>query len=79
MNEYEITFMNGDKSTYKASNISEALKKVIFWDDIENVTDIKKVIRLPKYGPSREGSSACESGSIASGGTKEYCTCSYCF
>jgi len=31
------------------------------------------------YGPSHQGSVACESGSIASGGTKSHCTCDVCF
>jgi hypothetical protein len=30
-------------------------------------------------GPTREGSRNCESRSIASGGTREYCTCDRCF
>ena len=29
--------------------------------------------------PSREGSQMCESGSIASGGTREYCSCERCW
>lgn len=31
------------------------------------------------FGPSREGSTYCTSGSIASGGSNEYCTCDWCF
>lgn len=31
------------------------------------------------FGPGREGSRMCQSGSIASGGTREYCTCDTCF
>jgi hypothetical protein len=30
-------------------------------------------------GPTREGSPRCSSGSLASGGTKTYCTCDVCF
>lgn len=30
-------------------------------------------------GPSHEGSARCQSGSIASGGTKAHCTCDVCF
>jgi hypothetical protein len=30
-------------------------------------------------GPSHNGSPRCESGSIASGGTRAHCTCSRCF
>jgi len=33
----------------------------------------------PKMGPRREGSPMCESGSVASGGAVEYCTCDTCF
>ena len=32
-----------------------------------------------EIGPSRAGSTRCESGSIASGGTREFCTCDACF
>lgn len=31
------------------------------------------------FNPSREGSMHCQSGSIASGGNKTYCTCDSCF
>ncbi len=31
------------------------------------------------FGPSRDGSRSCKSGSLASGGENEYCTCSECF
>lgn len=30
-------------------------------------------------GPSHDGSKLCESGSIASGGTRAHCTCDVCF
>jgi hypothetical protein len=30
-------------------------------------------------GPSHNGSSHCESGSLASGGTRSHCTCDFCF
>jgi len=32
-----------------------------------------------EHKPSHEGSSACESGSIASGGTRAHCTCDRCW
>ncbi len=31
------------------------------------------------FGPSKEGSPRCESGSPASGGNRPYCTCDTCF
>jgi len=31
------------------------------------------------FAPSHEGSSSCESGSIASGGRHSHCTCDTCF
>lgn len=31
------------------------------------------------FGPSRDGSTRCRSGSIASGGANTYCTCDTCF
>jgi hypothetical protein len=31
------------------------------------------------FGPGHNGSSSCESGSIASGGNKAHCTCDTCF
>jgi len=30
-------------------------------------------------GPTREGSTRCQSGSLASGGTKTHCSCDICF
>jgi hypothetical protein len=37
-------------------------------------------LRHPRpFGPTRNGSSLCESGSIASGGHRTYCTCDVCF
>jgi hypothetical protein len=32
-----------------------------------------------KMHPSHHGSSMCESGSIASGGTRAHCSCNACF
>lgn len=32
-----------------------------------------------EIAPSRNGSPRCESGSIASGGTREFCSCDTCF
>lgn len=31
------------------------------------------------FGPSHDGSRRCESGSIASGGTRSHCSCDACF
>ena len=31
------------------------------------------------HGPDHDGSKSCKSGSIASGGTKEHCSCDTCF
>jgi len=31
------------------------------------------------FGPSHDGSTHCESGSLASGGTHAHCTCDTCF
>jgi len=31
------------------------------------------------HGPYHNGSIACESGSIASGGDRSHCTCSICY
>ena len=32
-----------------------------------------------KMAPSHDGSLMCESGSIASGGSRSHCSCDYCF
>jgi len=32
-----------------------------------------------EFGPSHDGSSRCESGSVASGGNKSHCSCDVCF
>lgn len=31
------------------------------------------------YGPSHDGSTRCQSGSLASGGTRSHCTCDACY
>ena len=35
--------------------------------------------QLGKMNPRHDGSKGCESGSIASGGTRSHCTCDVCF
>jgi hypothetical protein len=47
------------------------------WDGLR---DEGEQLEWPRpFGPRRDGSSRCQSGSIASGGTKTYCTCNTCF
>lgn len=82
MHKYEVKHVEGGKqkaSTFHAENIYKLLEKVEAWADVDSIVEINKIKPLPKFGPDREGSSMCESGSIASGGTKEYCSCDYCF
>ena len=38
-----------------------------------------RAVKEEHFGPSHNGSLRCESGSIASGGTRAHCTCSTCF
>jgi len=38
-----------------------------------------KLCKNPGMGPSHNGSTHCESGSIASGGSKSHCSCDVCF
>lgn len=52
-------------------------KDYIAWDHAAARGENPGVPRPP--GPSRNGSPRCRSGSIASGGTREYCTCDTCF
>jgi hypothetical protein len=33
----------------------------------------------PTFGPTKNGSRRCESGSVASGGNKTHCSCDICF
>lgn len=47
------------------------------WDKLEAAGNRPKCLR--PFGPRREGSPRCRSGSIASGGHREYCTCDTCF
>jgi hypothetical protein len=39
----------------------------------------EEVVRNGKSPVSREGSRYCKCGSLASGGTRTYCTCDMCF
>lgn len=50
----------------------------IDWDTVALLGDKQPIIPRP-MGPWRDGSRLCKSGSIASGGIREYCTCSVCF
>jgi|GEM_PF-7029006 len=47
------------------------------WDMLA-ARGVQPLFRRPA-SPSREGSRSCESGSVASGGTREYCTCDRCW
>lgn len=47
------------------------------WDKLDAAGNRPKVRR--PFGPNRNGSPHCRSGSIASGGRYEYCTCDTCF
>jgi hypothetical protein len=47
------------------------------WDKLAAAGNKPKALR--PFGPRREGSPRCQSGSIASGGQREYCTCDTCF
>lgn len=49
----------------------------IAWDHAKARGEKPTLPRPP--GPRREGSPRCRSGSIAAGGTREYCTCDVCF
>lgn len=56
-----------------------AKKDCYIWDKLAAVLG-KEYMKNPRpMGPSREGSSRCQSFSIASGGHREYCTCDTCF
>ena len=43
MNKYQITQINGDKSTYHADNILAAMKKFDLWADSKNIVEVKKI------------------------------------
>jgi len=47
------------------------------WDKQAEAGSRPKIDR--PFGPSKNGSRYCRSGSIASGGAREYCTCDSCF
>jgi len=45
---------------------------------VEKCAGCRKIVDGKMY-PSHDGSSRCESGSIASGGNKSHCSCDVCF
>ncbi len=47
------------------------------WDALKAAGKTPKAPR--PFGPHRDGSSLCRSGSLAAGGKREYCTCDTCF
>jgi hypothetical protein len=47
------------------------------WDELK--AERVELEHLRPFGPTRDGSSYCRSGSIASGGGRSYCTCDTCF
>jgi hypothetical protein len=50
--------------------------------EIENrLNKVKNKIEnpIPAFGPTKNGSLRCESGSVASGGNKTFCSCDICF
>lgn len=59
-------------------NLNAPLLDHISWDEQALHGDKQPTIPRP-WGPSREGSRRCDLGSIASGGTRTYCTCSVCW
>jgi hypothetical protein len=42
-------------------------------------TPCRLCVEWGRNGPSHDGSTRCESGSIASGGTNSHCACDVCF
>lgn len=67
----------------KTETASEARMRIALGRLQERTTDADSldIIRqaLDPYAPTRKGSTRCESGSIASGGTRSYCTCDTCY
>ena len=60
---------------YDPDYMFDAEKKLLAKEKYDNCTTCQnKGLR-----PSHNGSKACKSGSIASGGTKEHCSCDTCF
>ncbi len=45
--------------------------------DVSSLDIIRQA--LDPYAPTRKGSTRCESGSIASGGGRSFCTCDTCY
>lgn len=69
-----------DLSPYQSAPLAAAVKArtdCYEWDRLRAAGLDPKCPR--PFGPTREGSSMCQSGSIASDGTRAYCTCDACF
>jgi hypothetical protein len=50
------------------------------WDALVYDRDVDPLtLSARPMGPRRNGSPRCESGSVASGGTRTYCTCDACW
>lgn len=60
------------------SDISAPVYDHMDWDNVALYGSEQPIIPRP-FGPYRDGSRNCKSGSIASGGSRDYCTCSVCF
>jgi hypothetical protein len=67
----------------KAETASEFRMRIALERLRERTTDVDSldIIRraLDPHAPTRKGSPRCESGSLASGGTRTYCTCDTCY
>ena len=67
----------------KTETAKEARLRIALERLQERTTDVDSldIIRqaLDPHAPTRKGSTRCESGSIASGGTRTFCTCDTCY
>lgn len=75
--KYKVT-KKGDLSHREALVCEECVKPYRDSEDGKKFFDVGKVSSY-SFGPSFKGSKNCESGSIASGGNRSYCSCDICF
>lgn len=67
----------GDVASVLAARIFIASDDCYEYDRLKESGHVLSFAR--PFGPSKNGSARCKSGSIASGGTSAYCTCDSCF
>lgn len=77
----ELPILNHERDSrpfdIDADELANARINEITWD---RLAEQGAKLGFPRpVGPSKNGSARCESGSVASGGVRTYCTCGVCW